>query len=81
MVPPYYESLAEWTSFVPESEIRRLLLTQVKYYFGGGKPGSLPIETFKKIMYQLADELDEDGINILNYGPTSGISSPLRPLG
>ncbi|NHJ02029.1 MAG: PLP-dependent aminotransferase family protein [Candidatus Heimdallarchaeota archaeon] len=80
MVPPYYDNLAEWTNFVPESEIRRLLLTQVKYYFGGGKPGSLPIETFKKIMYQLADELDEDGINILNYGPTSGISSLKKVL-
>ncbi|MFX1504915.1 MAG: PLP-dependent aminotransferase family protein [Promethearchaeota archaeon] len=75
MSPPYYDQLAEWTEFVPESEIRRLLLTKVKYYFGGGKPGSLPIETFKKILYQIADELDTDGIDILNYGPTSGIAS------
>ncbi|MFW9903074.1 MAG: PLP-dependent aminotransferase family protein [Candidatus Thorarchaeota archaeon] len=75
MCPPYYDQLAEWTEFVPESEIRRLLLTRVKYYFGGGKPGSLPIETFKKILYQIADELDSDGIDILNYGPTSGIAS------
>ncbi|MFX0181690.1 MAG: PLP-dependent aminotransferase family protein [Candidatus Hodarchaeota archaeon] len=75
MTPPYYDQLAEWTEFVPESEIRRLLLTTVKYYFGGGKPGSLPIETFKKILYQIADDLDTDGIDTLNYGPTSGISS------
>lgn len=75
MAPPYYDHLAEWTEFVPESEIRRLLLTTVKYYFGGGKPGSLPIETFKNILYQIADELDIDGIDVLNYGPTSGIPS------
>lgn len=75
MSPPYYEQLAKWTEFVPESEIRRLLLTTVKYYFGGGKPGSLPIDTFKRILYQIADELDIDGIDVLNYGPTSGIFS------
>ncbi|UCG89630.1 MAG: PLP-dependent aminotransferase family protein [Candidatus Heimdallarchaeota archaeon] len=81
MNPPYYEQLAEWTEFVPESEIRRLLLTNVKYYFGGGKPGSLPIETFKKILYQIADELDIDGIDTLNYGPTSGLASLKETLG
>ncbi len=81
MSPPYYDQLAEWTEFVPESEIRRLLLTNVKYYFGGGKPGSLPIETFKKILYQIADELDTDGIDVLNYGPTSGIPSLKKTLG
>ncbi|UCG03737.1 MAG: PLP-dependent aminotransferase family protein [Candidatus Heimdallarchaeota archaeon] len=81
MSPPYYEQLAEWTEFVPESEIRRLLLTKVKFYFGGGKPGSLPIETFKKILYQIADELEIDGIDILNYGPTSGIASLKETLG
>ncbi len=81
MSPPYYEQLAEWTEFVPESEIRRLLLTNVKYYFGGGKPGSLPIEAFKKILYQIADELDIDGIDTLNYGPTSGLASLKETLG
>jgi DNA-binding transcriptional MocR family regulator len=81
MSPPYYDKLAEWTEFVPESEIRRLLLTRVKYYFGGGKPGSLPIETFKKILYQIADELDIDGIDILNYGPTSGLAFLKETLG
>jgi 2-aminoadipate transaminase len=81
MSPPYYDQLAEWTEFVPESEIRRLLLTKVKYYFGGGKPGSLPIETFKKILYQIADELEIDGIDVLNYGPTSGLASLKETLG
>lgn len=81
MTPPYYDQLAEWTEFVPESEIRRLLLIQAKYYFGGGKPGSLPIGTFQKILYQIAEELETDGINILNYGPTSGLSSLKQTLG
>jgi DNA-binding transcriptional MocR family regulator len=80
MAPAYYEQLAEWTSFVPESEIRRLLLTHVKYYFGGGKPGSLPIDAFKKILYKIADELATDGIDVLNYGPTSGIPSLKQTL-
>ena len=73
--PPYYEDFAEWTKIIPESEIRRLLSVQVPYYFGGGKPGALPINTFKKILYQLADDLDTDGIDILNYGPTGGTRS------
>ncbi|UCE14400.1 MAG: PLP-dependent aminotransferase family protein [Candidatus Heimdallarchaeota archaeon] len=80
MTPPYYSNLAEWTEFVPESEIRRLLLTRTKYYFGGGKPGSLPIDTFKRILYQIADELETDGIDVLNYGPTSGIPSLKKTL-
>ncbi|MHA2226066.1 MAG: aminotransferase-like domain-containing protein [Candidatus Hodarchaeales archaeon] len=81
MTPPYYERLAKWTDFIPESEIRRLLLAEAKYYFGGGKPGSLPLETFKKILYQIADDLHIDGIDILNYGPTSGILSLKKTLG
>jgi DNA-binding transcriptional MocR family regulator len=75
MAPPYYDQLAKWTEIVPESEIRRLLLYNVKYYFGGGKPGSLPIDTFKKIFIHIADRLETEGIDILNYGPTSGIAS------
>ncbi|MHA1214477.1 MAG: aminotransferase-like domain-containing protein [Candidatus Hodarchaeales archaeon] len=81
MTPPYYDKLAEWTEFVPESEIRRLLLIRVKYYFGGGKPGSLPIGTFQKILYQIAEELETEGIDTLNYGPTSGIPSLKKTLG
>ena len=75
MTPPYYDQLAEWTEFIPESEIRKLLLYNVKYYFGGGKPGSLPIDAFKKILLEIADDLDINGIDLLNYGPTSGLSS------
>ncbi|WP_455140260.1 aminotransferase-like domain-containing protein [Candidatus Hodarchaeum mangrovi] len=81
MTPPYYDQLAEWTEFVPESEIRRLLLIQVKYYFGGGKPGSLPIGTFQKILYQIAEELETEGLDILNYGPTGGLPSLKKTLG
>ncbi len=81
MVPPYYDSLAEWTEIVPESEIRRLLLYNVKYYFGGGKPGCLPIDTFKTILRQIANNLDTIGIDILNYGPTSGLLSLKEVLG
>ncbi|MHA2307135.1 MAG: hypothetical protein ACXACU_17280 [Candidatus Hodarchaeales archaeon] len=65
MSPPYHDQLAEWTEFVPESEIRR---------------GSLPIDTFKRILYQIADELEIDGIDVLNYGPTSGIASLKKTL-
>lgn len=72
---PYYEQLAEWTEFIPESEIRRLLLVSVPYYFGGGKPGALPIDTFKQIFTQISDDMDTNGINMLNYGPTGGIKS------
>ena len=80
MTPPYYDNLAEWTEIVPESEIRRLLLYNVKYYFGGGKPGALPIDTFKTILRQIADNLDVSGIDILNYGPTSGLLSLKKVL-
>ncbi|PWI48763.1 hypothetical protein CEE45_05080 [Candidatus Heimdallarchaeota archaeon B3_Heim] len=80
MTPPYYDNLAEWTEIVPESEIRRLLLYNVKYYFGGGKPGALPIDTFKTILRQIADNLDISGIDILNYGPTSGLLSLKKVL-
>ncbi|MHA1543351.1 MAG: aminotransferase class I/II-fold pyridoxal phosphate-dependent enzyme, partial [Candidatus Hodarchaeales archaeon] len=75
MTPPYYDNLANWTEFTPESEIRKLLLYNVKYYFGGGKPGSLPIDAFKKILHEIADDLDINGIDLLNYGPTIGSAS------
>lgn len=63
---------ADWVHTLPESEIRRLLRFTPKYYFAGGKPGVLPIDTFKQILYQIADDLDIDGINMLNYGATEG---------
>jgi 2-aminoadipate transaminase len=77
---PYYAQLAEWTRFIPESEIRRLLKVKVKYYFAGGLPGSLPLDTFKNILIEIANELETEGRNILNYGPTTGIPSLKRTL-
>lgn len=77
---PYYAQLAEWTQFIPESEIRRLLQIKVKYYYAGGLPGSLPLDTFKNILTEIANELETNGLKILNYGPTSGIPSLKRTL-
>ncbi|MFX1318849.1 MAG: PLP-dependent aminotransferase family protein [Promethearchaeota archaeon] len=77
---PY--DLAAWTSFIPESEIRRLLKYNVPYYFGGGKPGALPIKTLAQILIDLGKEQlteiqaghEERVIDDFNYGPTSGKS-------
>jgi 2-aminoadipate transaminase len=71
---------AAWTSFIPESEIRRLLKYDVPYYFGGGKPGALPIETLAQILIDLGQEQlqlihrdqEERVIDDFNYGPTGG---------
>ncbi|MFX1561844.1 MAG: PLP-dependent aminotransferase family protein [Promethearchaeota archaeon] len=75
---PY--DFAAWTSFIPESEIRRLLKYNVPYYFGGGKPGALPVETLSKILIDLGQEQlqeikqgkEELVIDDFNYGPTGG---------
>jgi 2-aminoadipate transaminase len=75
---PY--GFAAWTSFIPESEIRRLLKYNVPYYFGGGKPGALPIATLAQILIDLGNEQlseikagnEERVIDDFNYGPTSG---------
>ncbi|MFW9934021.1 MAG: PLP-dependent aminotransferase family protein [Candidatus Thorarchaeota archaeon] len=75
---PY--EFAAWTSFIPESEIRRLLKYNVPYYFGGGKPGALPIETLAQILIDLGQEQlseikggnEERVIDDFNYGPTGG---------
>ncbi|MFW9831928.1 MAG: PLP-dependent aminotransferase family protein, partial [Candidatus Thorarchaeota archaeon] len=75
---PY--ELAAWTSFIPESEIRRLLKYNVQYYFGGGKPGALPIETLAQTLIDLGKEQLEEirtgnaerVIDDFNYGPTGG---------
>ena len=75
---PY--GFAAWTSFIPESEIRRLLKYNVPYYFGGGKPGALPIETLAQVLIDLGNEQlseikagnEERVIDDFNYGPTSG---------
>lgn len=75
---PY--DFAAWTSFIPESEIRRLLKYDVPYYYGGGKPGALPIDIFAQILIDLGQEqkrLIREGqknrvIDDFNYGETSG---------
>jgi 2-aminoadipate transaminase len=75
---PY--GLAAWTQFIPESEIRRLLKYDVPYYFGGGKPGALPIKTLAQTLIDLGNEQleeirmgnEERVIDDFNYGPTSG---------
>lgn len=75
---PY--EFATWTSFIPESEIRRLLKYNVPYYFGGGKPGALPIETLAQILIDLGNEQltdikegnPERPIDDWNYGATAG---------
>ncbi len=71
---------AEWTGFIPESEIRRLLRYNVTYYFAGGKPGVIPTDIFAKILIELGNEqlnnLQTGKENLViddyNYGPTGG---------
>ncbi|UCE14553.1 MAG: PLP-dependent aminotransferase family protein [Candidatus Heimdallarchaeota archaeon] len=77
--PPLSLKYADWVHTLPESEIRRLLRFTPKYYFAGGKPGVLPTDTFKQILYQIADELVTNGINTLNYGATEG-NNELRTI-
>ncbi|MFX0091633.1 MAG: PLP-dependent aminotransferase family protein, partial [Candidatus Hodarchaeota archaeon] len=75
--------MAKWTINIPESEIRRLLRFQGRYYFAGGKPGSLPIETFSQILRELLDDHEKkwnsddpslrfEVLEDYNYGETSG---------
>lgn len=66
---------AEWVNRLSESEIRRLLRFNPKYYFGGGKPGILPIESFHKIISELLNKEKDDrtkAIDHYNYGPSEG---------
>ena len=72
---PIRTILAEWTSEVPESEIRKLLKQKTKYYLAGGLPGNLPTKIFPEILRELADYYDSDEQNVINefqYGPTAG---------
>lgn len=79
----YSNFFANWTYEIPESEIRRLLKFQGKYYFAGGKPGSLPVKAFTEIMRNLANEQDKkwdsgdvgqqfEVLEDYNYGETGG---------
>ncbi|MHA2060000.1 MAG: aminotransferase-like domain-containing protein [Candidatus Ranarchaeia archaeon] len=78
---------AEWTKTLPESEIRRLLKYNVEFYYGGGKPGCLPITLFSKLLRNVADRQEslikagktEEVLNQYNYGPTPGYR-PLREV-
>ncbi len=79
-------TFADWVYNAEESEIRRLLKYNVKYYFGGGKPGVLPIETFHQILIEIISEEQEllqnklDSVLInYNYGKTEG-SDELREI-
>lgn len=87
MSPPGVE-LAKWTKLIPESEIRRLLRYNVKYYFAGGKPGVIPTGAFPMILMRLAlQELESvfsgrevDVIEDYNYGPTDGLPDVRKTL-
>ncbi|MFW9922951.1 MAG: PLP-dependent aminotransferase family protein [Candidatus Thorarchaeota archaeon] len=79
---------AAWTKLLPPSEIRALLEYQVKYNFGGGLPGALPIDTLGKILIEIGEENIKDNqkgnikkaISLWNYGPTGGQEYCLRIL-
>ncbi|MFX0208731.1 MAG: PLP-dependent aminotransferase family protein [Candidatus Hodarchaeota archaeon] len=83
MIDPFQiqkQEFASWASFIPESEIRRLLEFDVPHYYGGGKPGMLPTDVFARILIELGtDQLtaithgnEMRVIDDLNYGPTGG---------
>ena len=80
---------AKWTTKVPESEIRRLLKYNVKYYFGGGKPGALPLEVMINVIDEILDEQRQNirngneqvVIDQYNYGPTQGLPKLRELLG
>ena len=80
------KNLAEWVDRIAESEIRRLLKYSPQYYFGGGKPGIIPVETFHKIISEIISEekqmLEQNSDSVLdnyNYGKTQG-SDELREI-
>ncbi|MFW9904803.1 MAG: PLP-dependent aminotransferase family protein [Candidatus Thorarchaeota archaeon] len=77
--PPFSFKYANWVDKFPESEIRRLLRFSPKYYFAGGKPGILPVQTFHQIMEDIISEeriflkqKDNRVLNKYNYGATEG---------
>ncbi len=74
---------AAWTSFIEESLIRALLKYNVKFYFAGGKPGTVPTATFAKILGDLSQQYANNpamALDDLNYGPTGGHSWFLKTL-
>jgi DNA-binding transcriptional MocR family regulator len=84
--PPFPLKYADWVDKLPESEIRRLLRYSPKYYFAGGKPGILPVETFHQIMEDIIAEerillkqKNSQVLNKYNYGATEG-NAELRKI-
>ncbi len=80
---------AEWTNFIKESEIRRLLTLKADYAFGGGMPAALPLNTFAEILEEIGKDFSAEinagrGMSTvyphMNYGPTSGVESFRRTL-
>ncbi len=79
---------AAWTKKLPPSEIRQLLKYKVKYNFGGGLPGALPIDTLGNILIEIGEENIQDNkdgnidkaLSLWNYGPTGGQEFVLRIL-
>ncbi len=79
---------AAWTELLPPSEIRILLEYKVKYNFGGGLPGALPIDTLTDILIQIGEENKQEykdgkinkALSLWNYGPTGGQEFCLRVL-
>ncbi|MHA1259216.1 MAG: aminotransferase-like domain-containing protein [Candidatus Heimdallarchaeaceae archaeon] len=70
---------ADWVYRIPESEIRRLLRYSPRFYFGGGKPGIIPVSVFHEIMKEIIEEeqtlLKNNCTRVLdnyNYGKTQG---------
>ena len=79
---------ASWTKILPPSEIRALLKYKVKYNFGGGLPGALPIKALCEILISVAQECIDDydqgrcnkANSLFNYGPTCGHEFLLQVL-
>ena len=83
---PFPFKYANWVEKLPESEIRRLLRYSPKYYFAGGKPGLLPVDTFHQIMEDIIAEerillkqKNSQVLNKYNYGATEG-NAELRAI-
>ncbi|MFX0115208.1 MAG: PLP-dependent aminotransferase family protein [Candidatus Hodarchaeota archaeon] len=77
-------TLADWTHKIPESEIRRILRYNPKFYFGGGKPGALPIRAFGEILQRISYKLMESPAvgsqELLDYGRTEGLPELCKVL-
>ncbi|MHA2497125.1 MAG: aminotransferase-like domain-containing protein [Candidatus Hodarchaeales archaeon] len=76
--------LADWTQRIPESEIRRILRYEPKFYFGGGKPGALPLEAFREILERITNEFKKapsiGSHFLLDYGKTEGLPGLCKVL-